>query len=231
MNKRLIAVIAAALLAVLGIGVLVFWAQGAREQAFEGAELKSVVRVTAVVPSGTDVADLAASTEVVELPADSIPGGAVTDLADVQGLSTTSELQPGEVLLEARLGTAGEREAGVDVPAGMQEVAITLDAQRTVAGEIKPGNKVGVIGSFEAIGEGSASKYTQLLLNDVLVTKVSSSVSEESITGLTVTVAVLTRDAERIVFAQEWGRVWLTLQNADTQMSPGTTIQDLGILQ
>lgn len=231
MNKRIIAVIAAALLAVLGIGVLVFWAQGAREQAFEGAELKSVVRVTAVVPKDTGVGELAASTEIVELPVESIPDGAVTDLADVPGLSTTAELQPGEILLEARLAKPGGREGGVDVPVGMQEVSITLDAQRTVAGEIIPGDKVGVIGSFEAIGEGQSSKYTQLLLNDVLVTKISSSVTEESITGATVTVAVLTRDAERIVFAQEWGRVWLTLQNTDTEMSPGTTIQDLGILQ
>lgn len=231
MNKRIIAVIAAAVLAVLGIGVLVFWAQGAREQAFEGAELKSVVRVTAVVPKDTGVGDLAASTEVVELPAESIPEGAVTDLADVPGLSTTAELQPGEILLEARLGKPGQRDGGVDVPTGMQEVSITLDAQRTVGGEIIPGDKVGVIGSFEALGGGTSSKYTQLLLNDVLVTKVSSSVTEESITGLTVTVAVLARDAERIVFAQEWGRVWLTLQNTDTEMSPGTAIQDLGILQ
>lgn len=232
MNKRVIAAVGAAVLAALGVIILIVWAQGANQRAYEGAELVSVVRVTETVPSGTKAADLAASTEIAELPADAIPDGAVTDLAEVQGLSTLAELQPGEVLVEARMGAAGasEEKGASDVPPGLQEVSIFLDNQRTVAASIKPGDRVGVLGSYEAVG-ATPTKITDLLLHDVLVTRVNGAVGEEAVTGLTITLAVSTVDAERIVFTQEWGRIWLTLQNADTAKTGERIIQDLGVLE
>lgn len=233
MNKRVIAAVGAAILAALGVIILIVWAQGANQRAYEGAELVSVVRVTETVPSGTKAADLSASTEIAELPADAIPEGAVTDLAEVQGLSTLAELQPGEVLVEARMGAAGasEEKGASDVPPGLQEVSISLDAQRTIAGSVKPGDRVGVLGSYEAVGE-TPTKITDLLIHDVLVTRVAGAVAEDAaVTGLTVTLAVNTVDAERIVFTQEWGKIWLTLQNADTAKTGERIIQDLGVLE
>lgn len=230
MNKRVIAAVGAAVLAALGVVILIVWAQGANQRAYEGAELVNVVRVTETVPSGTKAADLAASTEIAELPADAIPEGAVTNLAEVQGLSTLAELQPGEVLVEARMGAAGasEKKGASDVPSGLQEVSIFLDNQRTIAGSVKPGDRVGVLGSYQ---DAAGSKYTDLLMHDVLVTRVDGAVTDEAVTGLTVTVAVNTVDAERIVFTQEWGLVWLTLQNADTDKTGERIIQDLGIFE
>lgn len=230
MNKRVIAAVGAAVLALLGVVVLIAWAQGANQRAYEGAELVDVVRVIDVVPAGTPAAELSGSTEVTQLPADAVPEGAVTDLADVQGLSTLAELQPGEVLIEARMGAAGEREekGASSVPPGLQEVSIFLEPQRTVAGALKPGDRVGVIGSYQTLEN---SKITDLLMHDVLVTRVDKTVGGENITGLTVTVAVSTVDAERIVFTQEWGTVWLTLQNADTDKTGERIIQDLGVLE
>jgi len=215
MNKRVIAAIAAGALALLGVGVLYMWAQGANDRAYDGAELVKVVRVTETVPQGTKAADLAASTELAKLPKDAVPEGAVTDLAEVTGLTTNAALTKGEVLLASRMVAPGDRGEGKpDVPEGYQEVTISLEGQRTVASQVKAGDHVGVIASYQsADGKTDVSK---MVVKDVLVTRSSAVLNAESATGSLVTVAVKTKDATKIVNAMEFGKVWLTLQNADT---------------
>jgi len=223
MNKRVIAAVAAGALALLGVGVLYMWAQGANDRAYEGAELVKVVRVTEAVPQGTKAADLAASTEVASLPKDAVPDGAVTDLADVSGLTTNAALAKGEVLLSSRMVAPGDRGEGkTDVPAGYQEVTISLDGQRTVGSQVKAGDHVGVIASYQSIdGKTNVSK---MVAKDVVVTRSSAVLNAESATGSLVTVAVKTKDATMIVNAMEYGKIWLTLQNADTDQGGDSLI-------
>ncbi|MEV7395503.1 Flp pilus assembly protein CpaB [Aeromicrobium sp. NPDC092404] len=220
MNKRVIAAVAAGVLALLGVLVLFVWAQGANDRAYEGAKLVSVVRVTEDVSQGTSAAELADSTEVVELPAESVPDGAVTKLDQVSGLATNASLQDGEVLLKSRMVAPGERKGKTDVPKGFQEISIALDSEHSVAGAVKPGDRVGVIVTFEP-KDSSAPQFTNFTLNQVLVTKADTAVVGEKgeITGTMLTLAVKTLDAEKIVHSQKWGTVWVTLQNSDTDTS------------
>jgi pilus assembly protein CpaB len=219
MRKRMIAVVAAAVLAAAGVLALVMWAQDADERAYAGAQRKTVVQVTEAVPAGKKVADLGSSFEETKLPVDAIPDGAVTDLTDVAGLSTLTGLQPGEVLLKSRLGTPGDRSgSSTTVPEGLQEISVTVDAQHAVGGAIKAGDKVGVIVSFEP-KDSKAPQFTDFALQDVLVTRVKGGVDAENATKSLVTLAVRTLDAEKVAHSVEWGRVWLTLQNADTDRS------------
>lgn len=225
MNKRVFAAIAAGVLALLGVLVLMMYAQGADDRAFEGAKLVPVVRLTQDVKIGTTAADLAASTEVVKLPDESVPDGAVTSLDQVKGLSTNASVQAGEVLLKSRMGKAGDKDrAGGSVPAGFQEVTIALDAERSVGGSVKAGDTVGVVVTTEG--------RTNFTLNQVLVTRAQAAIGgadSGSISGMMVTLAVKALDAERIVHGQKWGIVWLTMQNADTDTagSKPITIEDV----
>lgn len=227
MNKRVVAAVAAGVLALLGVLVLVLYAQGANDRAFEGAKLVSVVRLTQDVKAGTSSTDLAGSTELVKLPNESVPEGVVTSLDQVDGLSTNASVQKGEVLLKSRMATPGkEVETDTSVPKGLQEVTITLDAERSMGGVIKVGDRVGVIVATE--------QGTKMVLNQTLVTRVQTSVGgvdSESITATMVTVAVKTIDAEQIVIGQKFHTVWLTLQNADTDTSGGRTITTEDVLR
>jgi pilus assembly protein CpaB len=220
MNKRVIAAVAAGVLALLGVLVLVVWAQGANDRAFEGAKLVSVVRITKELGQGASSSDLASSTEIVKLPAESVPDGAVTDLDQVSGLATNASLQPGEVLLKSRMAAPGQRKGTTDVPKGYQEISIALDTEHSVAGAVKPGDRVGMIVTFEP-KDSNAPQFTDFVLNQVLVTKAKTAVvgDKGDITGTMLTLAVKTLDAEKIVHSQKWGTVWLTLQNADTDTS------------
>lgn len=220
MNKRVIAAVSAGALALLGVLVLVMWAQGANDRAFDGAKLVSVVRVTKDISQGASINDLAGSTEIVKLPAESVPDGAVTDLDQITGLATNASLQSGEVLLKSRLAAPGNRKGKTDVPKGFQEISIALDPERSVAGAIEAGDRIGMVVTFEP-KDSNAPQLTDFVLNQVLVTKAKTAIVGEKgeITGTMLTLAVKTLDAERVVHSQKWGTVWLTLQNSDTDTS------------
>lgn len=232
MKKRVIAAVAAGVLALMGVLVLVIWAQGANDRAFAGAKLVSVVRVTKDVSQGASASDLAGSTEVVKLPVTSVPKGAVTDLSEVSGLATNASLQSGEVLLKSRMAAPGERKGTTDVPTGYQEISIALDPEHSVAGAVKAGDRVGMIVTFEP-KDSNAPQFTDFVLNQVLVTKAKTAIvgDKGEITGTMLTLAVKTFDAERIVHSQKWGTVWLTLQNADTDTSGDKLITAKEVVQ
>ncbi|TXL62122.1 Flp pilus assembly protein CpaB [Aeromicrobium terrae] len=226
MNKRVIAAVAAGALALLGVLVLVVWANGAQDRAYAGAERKTVLRVTETIGSGTSAADLTGSVEKTKLPVDAIPKGAVTDLSKLAGLATTTSLQPGEVLLKARFSAPGVKGkgGGSDVPAGYQEIAVQVDTQHGVGGAIKAGDRVGVIATFEP-KDGDKPQFTDYALQYVLVTKVQAGIGDsENVTSSMVTLAVKTLDAERIVHTVQWGKAYLTLQNSATDRSGAKVI-------
>ena len=233
MNKRVIAAVAAGVLALLGVLVLVMWAQGANDRAFEGAELVSVVRLTDNVGAGTTAASLADKTEVVKLPDEAVPDGAVTSLAQVDGLKTNATVQSGELLLESRMAKQdAEASSNGLVPKGFQEVSVSLNAERSVGGAIKTGDRVGVIITAEP--KGSGPQVTKFVINQVLVTKVQASLTagEEGAVGDTmITFAAKTHDAERIVHGQKWATVWLTLQNADTDTSGSKIVTGMDVFK
>ncbi len=216
MNKRVIAAVSAGVLALLGVLVLVMWAQKANDRAFDGAELVSVVRLTDSVGVGTSAADLASKTEVVELPDEAVPDGAVTDLAEVKGLSTNASVQKGELLLESRMAAPGsaKSKSNGQVPAGMQEITVALDAEHAGGGTLKVGDKVGVLLTFDP--SVSTEHFAESEIDQVLVTRLSSAPGVKDIETQLVSVAVTSASAEKIAFGREYGKVWLTLQNDDT---------------
>lgn len=222
MKTRLIAVIVAAVLAVAGAVALVVALTEANRAATAGAELTPVVVVQQSIPAGTSAERLGDAVSVEEVPARYVAEGAVTDVAQLAGLVSEVGLEPGEQLLSSRFVTAAELAAGggrVAVPEGLQEVSIALDIQRVAGGAVAPGDRIGV---FASLG-GS----TRLLLTQVLVTAVASTVASgsegSSPQGLVlVTVALTADDSQRFLYAAEFGSVWLSEQNdASTPVTTG----------
>jgi pilus assembly protein CpaB len=216
-NKQLLAVGAAVLLAVLGFAALFAYAKGADDRAFEGTERTTVLRVTQEVATKTPASELAQSVESVDLPKAAVVPGAVTDLSELDGLVTRGVLVPGDQLTTAKFAQVDDVKGDTAVPKGMQELSVLLEGQRIVGGALAPGDKVGVLGSFEG--------RTNMSIDGVLVLKVDAGVGDgESAAGATVTVAVKTRDATKIVNAMEFGKVWLTKQPDGTDTRGGGTI-------
>lgn len=216
-NKQLLAIGAAVLLAVLGFAALFAYAKGADDRAFEGTERTTVLRVTQEVATKTPSSELSASVEAVELPKAAVVPGAVTDLAELEGLVTRGVLVPGDQLTAAKFAQTDDVKGDTAVPKGMQELSFALEGQRIVGGALVPGDTIGVVASYG----GS----TAVAVDGVLVLKVDASIGEgQNAAGGMLTVAVRTADATKIVNGMEFGKLWLTKQNEDTDTDGGDVI-------
>lgn len=243
MARRVIAALAAILLAALGAMVLVSYVGAADQRAMAGMNSASVLVVTSPVAEGTPAEELAASVTTEQLPAKAIVPGAITSLDELKGLVATADLQPGEQLLAARFAdpVATTSPTGVDIPAGMQEISVLLEPQRVAGGHLAAGDTVGVF-----ISVAGEAPQTRLVLNSALVTRVQGAVVPAATEGaaatdvtpaaneapapeaapaesVMVTLALTGPDAERVVFGSENGSLWLSKQPADAK-ADGTRI-------
>ena len=220
MRRRLLAALAALLLAATGAVVLLAYVRGADARALAGVETVDVLVVDQPVAEGTPGEDLAGLVRTERLPVKAVVPGGVTDLGELAGQVATSDLQPGEQLLAARFAAPADLTAPgtVPPPEGASEVSILLEPQRAVGGRLAAGDTVGVHVSLEG--------RTHVLLSRVLVTQVQGAPSPvpdgqptDTAAGgaapsasLMVTLGLRPEAAEAVVFAMEHGTVWLTLE-------------------
>lgn len=234
MIRRLVISLLAVLIAAVG-GVLTYlYAATADSRAMARLEPAQVLIVAEPIPQGTSADAIARSLAISEIPAAAVVPGAVTDLTEVAGLQTTTDLQPGEQLLASRFVAPEAVADEVEVPADMHLLTVRLEAQRVIGGELQPGDTVGVFVSGDiASTEGDtgatselAGSVTNLILHKVLVTAVQGAattttneegeeVEEAAADSLMITVALSAPDAELVVFAQEFGSIWLSLEGAE----------------
>jgi len=233
-KTRLLGGIAALLVAIIGTVLLVSYVQNADKRALASTETEAVYVVEKTVAAGTGIDKVAASVVKKEVPKLAVATGAVTDLNQVGQKVAAVDLMPGEQLLTTRMVDA-EAILGpsrVQVPTGMQEITLKLPIERVVGGTLNAGDTVGVFLSIA--GSGTQASGTQLTFHKVLVTAAqfsngSAAKAQEAKTGdksasgpLTskkdassddtylITLARNSADAERIIFATEFGSVYLS---------------------
>jgi pilus assembly protein CpaB len=234
--RRLIAAIAAMLLAGVGAVLLLSYVGRADLRAMAGMETVKVLVVEKRVPEGTPAEKLPGLVTVKTLPVKAVASGTLSNLDPIRGRVATTDLQPGEQLLASRfidpalLVDPNE----VKIPKGMQQVSIALESQRVLGGELTPGATVGVFISLAKEDERPAQ--TNLVLNKVLISKVQrAATSAQQQEGgapnsaglqegtLMVTLAMTAPNAEKIVFGAEHGKIWLSLEPANAALG-GTRV-------
>lgn len=221
MRRRLLAALAALVLAALGAVVLLAYVRGADARALAGVQTVDVLVVDRPVPEGTPGEELAELVRTERLPARAAVPGAVTDLDELAGRVATVDLQPGEQLLAARFAPPEDLSVPGTVapPEGAAEVSLLLEPQRAVGGRLAAGDTVGVHLSLDG--------QTDVVLSRVLVTQVqgapvavadgeatdtASSGGAAPSASLMVTLGLRPEAAEAVVFGMEHGTVWLSLE-------------------
>ncbi|ROR73244.1 Flp pilus assembly protein CpaB [Bogoriella caseilytica] len=236
MNRRVLAAVVALLLAAVGSFVLLQYVSAADQRAVAGLEPVRVLVTTEAIAEGTPAEDLAESVSSELVPATAVGPGALSSLDELGGQVTATALEPGEQVLAGRFILPEElaETAEVEVPDDLHQVSILLEPQRVLGGQLAPGAAVGVIISVD--GE---DPRTHLTLHQVLVTRVQggiTSASPEAEDGsappapapmpegsVMVTLALSPDEAEKLVFAAEFERVWLSLEGPEAPES-GTRI-------
>ncbi|KRE64307.1 flagellar biosynthesis protein FlgA [Arthrobacter sp. Soil736] len=252
MKSRLLAGAAAVILAILGAMLVVSYAQGADQRAVKNMEPVDVLVVKTAIPAGTPVESMTASLATKQLPAAAVSESSLKSLDESKGKVAAVDLVPGEQLVAERLVAPDELkvQGSVEIPAGLQEVSFQLEPDRVVGGRLAPGDHVGVFVSMDKGGlEDKADKETtKLTVHKALVTAVqrspeaaptavpapSASADPNAanpqdttlpVGSLMLTVAVSDVDAAKIIFAAEYGKMWLSKEPTNAKNSGPRIIQ------
>ena len=241
MNRRMVAAFVAAALA-LGAFVSIFlYVRNADVRAMNGAAAENVYVVVNPIPKGTLAENLGTNIQLAQVPAKTVPGQAVTNLAAIQNKAASVDLVAGEVLLASRFvdpTVAAQDE--IAVPKGMEQMSVLLKPEQIRGGVLKAGETIGVVSTVKVSGTAPVAVpgvgtvtidtdfVTKQILSKVLVTRVQGAtipptdpagVNPLPDGSVIVTVALSASDVERLSWAQAAGSLVLTVENKDADDS------------
>jgi pilus assembly protein CpaB len=259
MNRRIIAVLVAAVLALGGGALVIAYAKSADARAIASAQPTSVWVAKKLVPAGTTLKDAQRSELIVQtqVAASAVPTGALQDVnADNNALLALSDVQPGEYLLSARFGTTPVGTKAIEVPAGMLAVSVELKDPARVGKFVTPGSHIAIYSSYQikALGDDPRSKVinendvkgTSVLLDDVQVIgmgdsplaapatpttddKTAQAKDESQAPSFLVTVAVTPEQATRLVHGINEYELYAALRGSDVKINPNAQTNDTNI--
>jgi pilus assembly protein CpaB len=231
MRRRFVAVIGAVTLALVGTFVLVAYVNAAEDRALAGERTVDVLVVAKAIDRGTPAEDIAGKVTTKQVPAKVRAKGAVADASSLGDTVAAVDLLPGEQVVRSRFVEAADLQAvgAAGIPDGMQQVTVSLSADRAVGGKLAPGSTVGVTASFDDASvaadgsQTSGGETTHMILHKVLVTNVQVTEQTEAadqqqqvpVSDLLVTLALNAGDVEKVVFAAEHGSLWLSAEPED----------------
>jgi len=233
MGRRTILLVVAALVAVLGSGLVFVYVKGADARALQGQAPVEVLKAVARINPGEtlDQAQAAGKLELQPVPAEQVLDGALSSIGELGASVALSRVFPNEQITGAKFGSAGDQDAFA-LPDGMIAISVDLSDTGRVAGFVSPGSKVALFvnGAVGADGE----ETTRLLLPEVQVVAVAQTTVAEATTtddeatqtteelpGTLFTLAVSQPDAERVIFASTRGELSFALLTKSSQVEPG----------
>jgi len=159
---------------------------------------------------------------------DALPEGAIEKIEDLQDKRVRSTIIVGEPLLAGKLLEG--KDGGPEIPAGMKAVTVKID-NASYAGLIKPGDNVDVLVHVVADTQrGIMATTTKQLLSNIKVLAVDDIIErptagEPAVQAKTVSLLVTPKDAMRVTYAQEVGKILLIMRSmkdhADGELTHG----------
>ena len=260
MRSRGLVVVLALILASIATAGVFLYSQGVKQDAIEGGDLHDVVVSKVDIPANTSVDALIEQEQfqILQVPADAVVDGAVTDLSQLRGRTTTAYILAGEQIPAARV-EGGVIPGGIlGIPEGHQAVSVSMGGPRALAG----GDHVTIYATFDDVSltllnknflkgaddpnqlasleSASVPEFdtTVVLVPEVEVLRVSrddvvleedgTTSSQAAAGNVTLTMAFLPEEAQQFVYALELGRVYLSLLPPD---EPGVDLQPLTVAQ
>ena len=168
-----------------------------------------------------------------EWPTDKVPQGAITRLEELENRRPRTAIIAGEPLLEAKLLAQGEVHDPIgEIPPGMRLKTISVDAEKSAAGLLSPGDRVDMqLFVNRNPGAGINVARTRVILQNIRIYAVDQTVQRAADGGEGRTIAktvslLLTPDqANKVALAEQIGELNLIPRSPDDE----ATIVDLEI--
>ena len=159
-----------------------------------------------------------------EWPKGTVPEGAITRLEDIEGARPRQRIFTGEPILEAKLIATGEmaEDASLRLREGYRAVSVKVSSDQSVTGLIRPGDRVDVLAYLR-----KSADIPQTMTKTVLETarvfavndKLDRSIDDDGkgIKVSTVTLEVKPQDVERLMLANQLGKILLSVRRPDDE--------------
>lgn len=189
MKRRVIALVAALLLAGVGTFVLVNFVQGASDRASAGQELVPVYVIATEIPEGTTGEEVAPFVRRADVLKDTLSPDAVVNLSELSGFVAEVDLFVNDQLTRSRwitpeeftadFGPVLESNVRVDVPEGHMTLPISLSAEQALAGTVIAGDTVAVVAYFGGFPTENDGTGTVTIDDDVVAIPESANAGGE----------------------------------------------------
>lgn len=160
MIKRVIAAVAALVLAAVGIMLVVNYANRADARALAGQETVDVLVAADQIVQGTPATEASAAVEVRQVPRAYVMQGAVDSVDDLDDRVAGLQILPDQQITSAMFVSPDElrRQGAFVLPEeaeDLHQLTINIANPRALGGSIAAGDLVGIFGTFEADPPGA----------------------------------------------------------------------------
>lgn len=242
MGRRTILLVLAAVVAVLGAGMVYLYVQGADDRAKADQAPVEVLTAVAQIDPGETLAEAqtAGKLQLAEVPAEQVLEGALVEVGEMGDLIALQRVFVGEQVTASKFGSAGEQDV-LAMPKGQVAISINLTDTGRVAGFVSPGSKVALFysGTLPPGGNDGVRvllpEVEVIAVGQTTVTTSTTTTAEgeqtttEQLPRTLFTLAVDQKDAEKVIYASTRGELTFALKNEDSKVksSQGVTGQNL----
>ena len=231
MDRRRMLVVAATIVAALGIVLVLLYVRGADNRAQDKFTTVEVLTATGRIDAGESL-DRAATGGKLTLRAvtkNEVLAGAQTSASGLAGQVALTTIYPGEQIIASKFGASAAAVSPLAIPHGKLAISVNLTDPARVAGFVNPGSTVAIFMN----GNEGGQPYTRLLLPKVTVLGVGSTTpvpttttdgqgqqTTEQLPRTLLTLAVDQSQAQKVLFAQGNGELALGLLTDDSDVAP-----------
>lgn len=231
MNRRLVLLISAVIVAALGTTLVFLYVRSADNRALKAQAPVTLLVAKLPIPAGTKAQDAAnaGSFESKTIPAEAVQPGALSSIDAIAGSVATAPIFPGQQILGAMFSTNGTTTTitGLALPPGTIAVSMQFGDPQRVAGFVLPGSDVAV---FVTGTIGAGSDQTRILIprarvvaagpTTVLPPSDPTKANTEVFPKALLTLALSQKDASKLIYASTKGSLYLGLLNAASKTGP-----------
>ena len=175
MGRRILAIVAAAVIALLGALLVLVYAKSADARAVAAASPRTVYISTKTVPAGTSLKEALrlGDVEQTTVAAASLPAGALTAVDDENSaLLALTDIAPGQYVLAGAFGETPVGEKAIVVPPGMLAMSVQLSDPARVGTFVTPGSNLTIFATYKMKRFGDSKEVEQFNSADVHGTSV-----------------------------------------------------------
>ena len=240
MRTKAIVIALALVLAGIATVLAVNYVNSARSEVAASSEPIEVLVAQEDIPRGMSAEELMTKEMIAleEVPQRYVAADAISSTRAIEGQVLSAPLSKGEQLTSTRFSLPSTAGLAYSVSSDHVAIAIPVDEVRGISSLVRPGDRVAIFVTLEPEEDGE-SVITRLLLPEAKVvamgaalTAVQSSSPSDEKEGVlaasnedkaaprVMTLSVTPSDAEKLVFAEEMGSVWVTLLPATAEAAP-----------